>query len=81
MDKIRLTNIKRRITYERKLLKGRKTQKWSIPILILFRSTFHMRKNSVLTKSIPHHVPEILIRFLSHAKEMHYDVIYSTQTK
>ena len=28
-------------------------------ILILFRSSSHMRKNSVLTKSISHHVPEI----------------------
>ena len=32
-------------------------------ILILFRGTFHTRKNSVLTKSISHHVPEIF-RFL-----------------
>ena len=41
------------------------TVRWKIfyLILILCRSTFHMRKNSVLTKSISHHVPEIF-RFL-----------------
>ena len=32
-------------------------------ISILFESTFHTRKYSVLTKSISHHVPEIF-RFL-----------------
>ena len=39
-----------------------------------------MRKNSILTKSISHHVPEIQVfRFLKHADEMPYDVIYSNK--
>ena len=45
------------------LLKGTVRRKIFYLILILLRSTFHMRKNSVLTKSISHHVPEIF-RFL-----------------
>ena len=61
-------------------IKGAVRRKIFYFILILFRSTFHMRKNSVLTKSISHHVPEIF-RFLHNANEMPYDVIYSTQTK
>ena len=44
-------------------IKGAVRRKIFYLILILFRSTFHMRKNSILTKSISHHVPEIF-RFL-----------------
>ena len=45
------------------VIKGAVRRKIFYLILILFRNTFHMRKNSVLTKSISHHVPEIF-RFL-----------------
>ena len=38
--------------------KGVVRQKIFDLILILFRSTFHLRKYSVLTKSISHHVPK-----------------------
>ena len=39
-----------------------------------------MRKYSVRTKSISHHVSEIF-KFLKHATEVPYDVIYSTNSE
>ena len=42
-------------------VKGAVRRKSFDTISILVKSTFHMRKYSVLTKSISHHVPEIFM--------------------
>ena len=58
--------------------RGSKTQKSSISNLILFRSTFEIKRKKLLASSISHLVSKIFW-FLKNANEIHvpYDVIYS----